>query len=62
MTVSDFTTQAEGLRSFFKILGKISAKVGKNSATSALKNPTKFLEIGANVATTAASINPKAAL
>ena len=30
MTVSDNTIQAEGLDSFFKNLGKISAKAGKN--------------------------------
>ena len=62
MTVSDNTTKAVGLCSFFKNLGKISAKAGKNLATNALKNPAKFLEIGANVATAAASRNPKAAL
>ena len=48
--------------SFFKNLGKISAKAGKKLATNALKNPARFLEIGANVATAAASRNPKAAL
>ena len=30
MTVSNNTIKAEGLVSFFKILGKISAKAGKN--------------------------------
>ena len=30
MTVSDNTTKAEGLGSFFKNLGKIPAKAGKN--------------------------------
>ena len=62
MTVSDNTIKAEGLGSFFKNLGKISAKAGKKLATNALKNPAVFLEIGANVATSAASRNPKAAL
>ena len=62
MTVSDNTIKAENLGSFFKNLGKISAKVGKKLATNALKNPARFLEFGANVATAAASINPKAAL
>ena len=62
MTVSDNTIKAEGLGSFFKNLGKISAKAGKKLATNALKNPARFLEIGANVATAAASRNPKAAL
>ena len=62
VTVSDNTIKAEGLGSFFKKLGKISAKAGKKSATNALKNPGRFLEIGANVATAAASRNPKAVL
>ena len=43
MTVSGNTIQAEGLGSFFEILGKISAKAGKNLATIALKNPSRFL-------------------
>ena len=62
MIVSDNTIKAEGLGSFFKNLGKISAKAGKKLATNALKNPARFLEIGANVARAAASRNPKAAL
>ena len=62
MIVSDNTIQAEGLGSLFKNLGNILAKVGKKLATNALKNPARFLEIGANVATAAASRNPKAAL
>ena len=62
MTVSDNTIKTEGLGSFFKSFGKISAKAGKKLATNALKNPARFLEIGANVATAAASRNPEAAL
>ena len=62
MTVSDNTNQPEGLGSFFKNLGRICAKTGIKIATNALKNPARFLEIGANVATAAASRNPKAAL
>ena len=62
MTVSDNTIKAEGSSSFFKKLGKISAKAGKKIATNALKNPAGFLEIGAKVATAAASRSPKAAL
>ena len=61
MTVSDDTKKAEGLSSFFKNLGKISAKAGKKSAFNVLKNPARALEIGANFATAAASRNPKAA-
>ena len=60
MTVSDDTIQAEGLSSFFKGLRKISAKAFKKLATNALKIPARFHEIGANVATAAASRNPKA--
>ena len=62
MTVSDNTIKAEGLSSFFKNLGKISAEAGKKLATNVLKIPARALEIGANVATAAASKNPKAAL
>ena len=58
MTVSDNTIKAEGLGSFFKNLGKISAKAGKKIANNALKNPASFHEIGAYVATAAASRNP----
>ena len=62
MTVSDDTIKAEGLSSFFKNLGKISAKAGEKIATNVSKHPAQALEIGANVATAAASRNPKAAL
>ena len=62
MYVSANTIQAEGLGDFFKNLGKVSGKADKNLATNALKNPSRILEIGANVAAAAASKNPKAAL
>ena len=62
MTVSDKTIKAENLSSFFKKLGKISAKAGKKLATNVLKNPAQALEIRANFCTAAASRNPKAAL
>ena len=62
MIVSDNTIKAEGLGSFFKNLGKISSKAGKKLATNVLKNPRKALEIGANIATAAATKSPKAAL
>ena len=62
MTVSDNTFRVEGLGDFFKNLGKISFKAAKKLATNALKNPSRLLEIGANVATAAVSKNPKAAL
>ena len=62
MIVSDNTIQAEGLGDFFKNSGKVSSKAAKKLARNALKNPSRFLEIGANVATAAVSKNPKAAL
>ena len=62
MIVSDNVIQAEGLGDFFKNLGKVSSKAAKKLAKNALKNPGRFLEIAANVATAAASRNPKAAL
>ena len=62
MIVSDNTIKAEGLGSFFKNLGKISSKAGKKLATNVLKNPGRALEIGANIATAAATKSPKAAL
>ena len=62
MIVSDNTIQVEALCSFIKNLGKMSAKAGTKLATNILKNPTRFLEIGAYLATAAACRNPKAAL
>ena len=59
MIVTDNTIKAEGLSSFFKNLGKLSAKAGKKLATNVLKNPGGALEIRANVATAAARRNPK---
>ena len=44
MTVSDNTIKAEGLSSFFKNLGKISAKAGEKIATNVLKSPLELLE------------------
>ena len=62
ITVSDNSIKAEGLGCFFKKLGKISAKATKKIASNALKNPARFLEIGANVAVATAIKNPKVAL
>ena len=62
MTVSDNTIKGEELGNSFKNSGKLSAKAGKKLATNVLKNPGRALEIGANVATAAASRNPKVAL
>ena len=62
MIVSDNVIQAEGLGSFFKNLGKISAKAGKKLAKNVLSNPGRALEITSNIATAAATKSPKAAL
>ena len=62
MVGSDFTTEVEGLGSFFKKLATISAKAGKKFATNVLKFPGRALEIFSNNATSAATTSPKAAL
>ena len=62
MIVSDNTIQAEGLGDSFRKMGKVSGKAAKKLATNALKNPFRFLEIGANVVAATVSRNPKAAL
>ena len=59
MTVSDNTIKAEGLGDFFKNIGKTSVKVGKKLAKNVLNNPSRALDITANIATAAASRNPK---
>ena len=45
MTNSDDTIKAEGVSSFFKNLGKISAKAGKKLATNVLKILLEFLKL-----------------
>ena len=62
MILSDNTFQAEGLGDFLKNLGKVSSKAAKKLARNELQNPSRFLEIAANVAAATASRNPKAAL
>ena len=57
--VSDNTIEAEGLGNFFKNLGKKSLNVSKKMAKNVLKNPTRALDITANIATAAGSGNPK---
>ena len=59
MIVSDNTIQAEGLGDFFKNLGKKGLNVSKKMAKNVLKNPTRALDITANIGTAAASRNPK---
>ena len=62
MIVSDSVIQAEGLGSFFKNLGKVSAKAGKKLAKNVLSNPGRALDLTAKIATAAATKTPKAAL
>ena len=62
MTVSDNTIKAEGLGSFFKNLGKISAKAGKKLAKNVLSNPGRALDLTAKIATAVATKSPKGAL
>ena len=62
LTVSDNTIEAEGLGSFFKNLGKISAKAGKKLAKKVLSNPGRALDLTAKIATAAATKYPEAAL
>ena len=62
MIVSDSVIQAEGLGSFFKNLGKISAKAGKKLAKNVISNPGRALDLTAKIATAAATKSPKAAL
>ena len=62
MTVSDNTIKAEGLGSFFKNLGKISAKARKKLAKIVMSNPGRALALTAKIATAAATKSPKAAL
>ena len=59
MIVSDNVIQAEGLGDFFKNLGKKGLNVSKKMAKNVLKNPSRALDITANIATAAASRNPK---
>ena len=58
MTVSDATIEAEGLKDFFKSVGKATVNFGKKFAN----NPIRALEIASKIGSAAASRNPKAAL
>ena len=60
--VSDNTIKAERLGSFFKNLGKISAKAGKKLAKNVLSNPGRALDLTAKIATATATKRPKASL
>ena len=58
MTVSDATTEAEGLKAFFISVGKATVNFGKKVAN----NPVRALEIASKIGSAAASRNPRAAL
>ena len=60
--MSDNTIQAEGSGSFFKNLGKISAKATIKLATNVLKNQGRALKSTSNIASASATKSPKAAL
>ena len=59
MIVSDNMIQVEGLGDFFKNLGKKGLNISKKMAKKVLKKPSRALDITANIATAAASRNPK---
>ena len=59
MTVSDNTIQAEGFGAFFKNLGKKGLNVSKKMAENVIKKPSRALDLTANIASAAASRNPK---
>ena len=58
MTVSDATIEAEGLKDFFKSVGRDTVNFGKKVAN----NPVRALEIASKIGSAAASRNPRAAL
>ena len=57
MTVSDATIAAEGLKDFFKSVGKATVNFGEKVDN----NPVTALEIANKIGTAAASRNPRAA-
>ena len=58
MTVSDATIEPEGLKDFFKSVGKDTVNFGKKVAN----NPVRAFEIASKIGSAAASRNPRAAL
>ena len=58
LTVSDATIEAEGLKDFFKSVGKSTVNFGKKVANKTLK----ALEITSKIGSAAASRTPRAAL
>ena len=58
MTVSDATIEAEGLKYFFKSVGRATGNFG----TKVANKPVRALEIASKIGSAAASRNPRAAL
>ena len=58
MTLSDATIEAEGLKDFFKSVGRATANFGKKVAN----NPVRALELASKIGSATASRNPRAAL
>ena len=58
MTLNDATIEAEGLKDFFKSVGKATFNFEKK----VYNNPVRALEIASKLGSAAASRNPKAAL
>ena len=58
MTVSDATIEAEGLKDFFKSVGKATVSFGKKVAN----NPVRALEMASKRGSATASRNPRASL
>ena len=58
VTVSDETIEAEGLKDFFKSVGKATVNFGKKTAN----NQVRALEIASKIGSAAASRNTGAAL
>ena len=57
-TVSDATIEAEGLKDFFKCVGRATVNFGKKVAN----NPVRALKLASKTGSAAASRNPRAAL
>ena len=62
MTVNDNTIQAEGLRDFFRNLGKKGLHVSKKTEENVIQNQGGALDITAKIATAAVSKTSKQAL
>ena len=58
MTVSDATIEAEGLKDFFKSVGRDTVNIGKKVAN----NPVRALETASKIGSASASRNHRAAL